>query len=221
MSDGVLYVIINLVVIFLYTVIIAIGLFRAYKENNRCSGYEYFIELKNIVEEIKNMVAKEDKFTKVNNMSLSDLINRKPTDKEYDEILDLLTELIRNTYKNYKFLIAKAQKDDEPHFLQIVSKYEDYPELHDKIFKKAIDYGVEMRVLQEKFAERVANGEVLDLGDDVVVIVDDGDYSLPTGISQINSGIEGAEITAIITFIREDNFQDWYEHHLKGKEKSE
>lgn len=157
-------------------------------------------------------------YEEINIMSLSDLINRKPTDEEYEEILGLIVELIRDTYADYKFMIAKAEKPTDTNFLQIESRFEEAPEMHEKIFRKAIDYGIEMRVLQEKFAERVAAGGVIDLGEDVVVITDDGEYSLPTGISPINSGVEGGVIRAIITFIHKDHYDEWYKENMeKGR----
>lgn len=233
-GEVVIYVIIySVVAVAIYTFVIALGIYKAHRVNKQ--NYSYLIELKELIEEIKNVIKEEPKimmsnrqykntsldgvhvepYKETNSMSLSDLLNRKPTDKEYEEILDLIVELIRDTYADYKFMIAKAEKPTDTNFLQIESKYEDAPEMHEKIFRKAIDYGIEMRVLQEKFAERVAAGKVIDLGEDVVVITDDGEYSLPTGISPINSGVEGEVIRAIVTFIHKDNYDEWYKENIK------
>lgn len=217
-----IYVIIySVIIITIYTLVITLGIYKAYKSSKQ--NYSYLIELKTIVEEIKNIIKEEPivmtrSYEEINIMSLSDLINRKPTDEEYEEILGLIVELIRDTYADYKFMIAKAEKPTDTNFLQIESRFEEAPEMHEKIFRKAIDYGIEMRVLQEKFAERVAAGGVIDLGEDVVVITDDGEYSLPTGISPINSGVEGGVIRAIITFIHKDHYDEWYKENMeKGR----
>lgn len=217
-----IYVIIySVIIITIYTLVITLGIYKAYKSSKQ--NYSYLIELKTIVEEIKNIIKEEPiamtrNYEEINIMSLSDLINRKPTDEEYEEILGLIVELIRDTYADYKFMIAKAEKPTDTNFLQIESRFEEAPEMHEKIFRKAIDYGIEMRVLQEKFAERVAAGGVIDLGEDVVVITDDGEYSLPTGISPINSGVEGGVIRAIITFIHKDHYDEWYKENMeKGR----
>jgi len=154
----------------------------------------------------------------VEGMSLTDLLNRKPTDEEYEEILSLLTTLAKRTYADFKFLIAKSSDETkEPHFLQIVSHYEEAPALHKKIFRKAIEYGIDMRKLQEKFAEKVANGKVIDLGPDVVVITNDNTTTLPTGVSPINSGLEGGEIAFIISFLTRANYGEWHKNTFPEK----
>ena len=71
-----------------------------------------------------------------------------------------------------------------------------------------------MKTLQHKFAAKVAEGAVVNLGKDVVVITDDGTPQLPTGVSPINSGLEGGEISFIISFIKMENLEGWTENNM-------
>lgn len=247
MSKEILYVIIYCIgAISLYTAVIFLGIYRAKREGK--NTLDYLFEVKHILEEIRQIIMKEEisdmseekgQYKSVRDsemlsvgevakplhfpdlagkLTLSDLINRKPTEENYADIINLLAELFQKTYGEYKFMVAKAQKEYDANFLQVVSRYEEHPELHKSIFRKAIDYGIEMRTLQEKFAAHVAAGKVLNLGPDVVVITDDGTISLPTGVSPINSGLEGGEISAIVTFIHKDHYEDWAARNINPKE---
>jgi len=155
-------------------------------------------------------------------LTLTGLLTNKPTDRDYAEILDMLVHLARKTFKDYNFLIAKSSDESkDTNFLQLVSHSSEDPELHKRIFRKSIDCGAEYKVLVEKFADLVAAGEVIDLGDDVVVITDDNTGNPPTGVSPINSGLEGGEIAFIISFIQKDNFPAWLENTFPQPEEEE
>lgn len=224
----------------LYTFTISIGIIKAHIDSRR--SIDYFIKIKEIVEEIicliteeetkvgtekKNekvtiKVLREDKEGHENKLTLSQLLTKEPKEENYEEVISLLTELARKTYKDYKFLIAKSTDEKhEANFLQIVSNWAESPKLHKLIFSKSIDYGIDMQVLQRKFAEKVEKGEVLDLGDEVVVITDDGTGQLPTGVSPINSGLEGGEIAFIISFIKKENFADWVSNNFPKEDSNE
>lgn len=150
-----------------------------------------------------------------NQLTLSDLINRKPKREEYEEVVEYLVKLAKETYESYKFLIAKSSDETkEGHFLQLVSNYNENPKLHKKIFSKAMDYGVNMQILRKLFASKVAKGDVIDLGEDIVVITNDGELTPPTGVSPINSGLEGGEIAFIITFVRKENYEEWLKNNV-------
>ncbi|QDP42828.1 hypothetical protein HWC53_gp044 [Bacillus phage vB_BmeM-Goe8] len=154
-------------------------------------------------------------------LTLTDLITRKATDEDYAEIVDMLAHLARKTFKDYNFLIARSSDETkDTHFLQVVSHSSEEPGLHKKIFRKAIDCGAEYEVLVEKFAASVAKGEVIDLGEDVIVIVDDNTGNPPTGVSPINSGIEGGEIAFIISFIKKENYDEWAKNTFPEEEEA-
>ncbi|UPI12054.1 hypothetical protein [Bacillus phage SBSphiJ4] len=142
--------------------------------------------------------------------NLTSLITRKATDEEYEEILDLLTDLAKFTYNQYKFFIAKSPDETEHlNFVSVVSFSEEAKNVHAEIFRKGVAYGIDMVELSSRFAKRAALGKVLDLGEDVVIITDDGTGNPPTGVSPINSGIEGGEIRFNFSFIKKDNYEAW------------
>ncbi len=221
----------------IYTFVLLYGIYQAKRESKK--SIKYFLKIKEIIEEIRDIILEEEVIvdkgayknirasegvrTEVkapyqptrNRLSLSDLLNQKAEESHYEEVINLLVGLARLTYEDYKFLVARSTDEKkEANFLQLVSNWAEHPELHKQIFSRSMDYGIDMKVLQGKFAERVAEGKVISLGDDVVVITDDGTGQIPTGVSPINSGIEGGEIAFIISFIHKDNLDDWEQHNL-------
>jgi hypothetical protein len=204
----------------LYTVIVWLGVRQSIKEHKRAYGLVTI--LKEVIEEIKTIVTKEEIGVElVNKLTLSDLLTRKATNEEYREVVSLLSKLARDTYKEYKFLIAKSPDEtDQPNFLQIISNSKERPEQHKEIFAKGLEYGIDMRELQKRFAAHVANNLVIDLGDDVTVITDDGTGQAPTGVSPINNGLEGGEICFIISFLKTENYEAWHKNTF-GEEKAD
>ncbi|WP_442804025.1 DUF7198 family protein, partial [Staphylococcus hominis] len=67
--------------------------------------------------------------------------------------------------------------------------------LHDKIFKQTIKKGLDMKILQEKFADAAIAGDILELGEGITILKHDSEGRLMTSVSPINSGLEGSEIT--------------------------
>jgi hypothetical protein len=246
MSNPVIYVIIyTILFLTIYTIVIATGYYKSVQEHRRV--FRYLEDLKSVITEIKNIVIhkeektmkeernKEFKFeltpegrriieaqTVKNKLSLADLITTKPTEENYEEIMALLTEVAQKTYEQYKFFIARSQDETEqPNFLQIVSHSSELPELHKLIFSRAVNYGIDMQELQKRFAHRIAENKVIDIGEDAIVIVDDNTNQLPTGVSPINSGLEGGEITFIISFMKKDNFGKWFDNTFSKDEGNE
>lgn len=201
---------------FCYTLVILVGVRKSIK-NDRNSNI-YYLTLRGIIEEVKEyIIFKEENFmTELENkLTLTDLLTREPKEKHYEDIIQMLSALAKETYKQYKFFIAKSPNEtDDYNFIQIVSHFSENPNLHKTIFAKSIEYNIHMPTLQAKFAEHVAKNNVIDLGEDVVVITDDGTGQLPTGVSPINSGLEGGEIAFIIAFIKAENYVDWSAKNL-------
>lgn len=152
---------------------------------------------------------------KVNELTLSNLLNNKPTDADYDQIISVLKMLAQSTYAQYDFLIFKSPDEVEnTNLLQIVSKAEDNPKLHKELFAKAMDSNIDYNELVKRFAAEVASGNVIELGDDVVVITNDGTNISPTGVSQINNGLKDGDIAFIISFIKKENLDAFNKKHL-------
>jgi hypothetical protein len=213
-----MYVIIySVIASILYTIVIWVGVRGAAKESKK--SIDHMLEVKEILEEIRDVLKlKEEngmkndmyKTEEDNQLTLTDLLVTEPTEEDYDEIIDMLVELAQHTFTDYKFLIAKSSDETkDANFLQIVSNWAENPRLHRRIFQKSIEANIDRQVLTEKFAERVRQGKVVSLGDNAVVIVDDNTGNPPTGVSPINSGLEGGEIAFIISFVKKENFEDW------------
>lgn len=204
----------------LYTAVVWLGVRQSIKEHKRAHGLVTI--LKEVIEEIKTIVTKEEIEVELkNSLTLTDLLTRKATNEDYREVVSLLSKLARETYKEYKFLIAKSHDETEqPNFLQIISNSKEKPELHKTIFAKGLEYGIDMRELQKRFAAHVANNLVIDLGDGVTVITDDGTGQAPTGVSPINNGLEGGEICFIISFLKTENYEAWKKNTF-GEEKAD
>lgn len=151
----------------------------------------------------------------VNELSLSDLLNNQPIDSDYTEIIELLKTLAQSTYAVYDFLVFKSPDETkDTNLLQIVSKAADNQSLHKEIFAKAMDTNIDYQELVKRFAAEVAAGNVIDLGEDIVVITDDGTKAAPTGVSQINNGLKDGDIAFIVSFIKKENLDAFNKNHL-------
>lgn len=148
-----------------------------------------------------------------NTLTLEQVVTRKPTDDNYAEVIGLLADLARKTYNDFKFFVAKSDDETKDYnFLQVVSKYEDDPYAHKLIFSKGIEYGIDMAELSKRFAEYAEEGNVLPLGDNTVVLTNDGTGQSPTGVSPITNGLEGSEIAFIFGFIQDENYDEWHKN---------
>lgn len=228
----------------LYSVIIFTGYRKSYKEHKKV--VEFLKNLKEVLKEIKSVISKEEaamldkephknsrsseyleevehrlfghKKEFVNTLSLTDLLTKTATDEDYDKLIGMLTKLARETYAQYKFQIFKSSDETTtPNLIQIVSAASEAPELHKEIFATAMNCGIDYSELVKRFAAHVAAGNVIDIGDDVVVITNDGTHVAPTGVSQINSGLEGSDITFIISFIKKENLEAFNAKNLKNQ----
>lgn len=154
-----------------------------------------------------------------NRLTLTDLVTQEPLEEQYEEVVDILARIARQTYQDYKFLIVKAGEDiDEANFMQIVSSSMEMPDEHKEVFSKSIKYGLEMQVVHELFAERVREGKVIQLGSEAVIIVEDGTNQAATGVSPINSGLDGGEIAFNISFVLKKDYDTWYGKAFPKKE---
>ncbi|AIW03430.1 hypothetical protein CPT_Moonbeam32 [Bacillus phage Moonbeam] len=208
--------------VFLIMVMIVVHLVTRHREK------EYRLALGDVVLDLKDMIFQEeikvvrDGLTNSNELTLTSMLTYTPNQGDYDKVLNLLVTLAKRRFDEYKFLLAKSSDETtDTNFLQIVSNWTEDPELHREIFKGAIDANLDMKELREQFAQLVAIGEVINLGDGVIVIVDDNTGNPPTGVSPINSGLEGGEIAFIISFIKEENYAAWAKNTFPEEEETE
>lgn len=211
------------------------------EENIRILVKDIFDELKNTIERGEDsMTEKKDKLVAEgtlevegratlcmpvvkpeikNYMSLTDLVTNKAEDRHYDVVVELLTSLVRKTYQDYKFFIAKSEDETKDYnFLQVVSKYEDDPYTHKLIFSKGVEHGLDSIELSRRFAEYAKAGKVLRLGEEVVILTEDGTGQSPTGVSPISNGLEGSEIAFIFGFIQKKNYDEWHKNTFPQKD---
>ncbi|QIW88650.1 hypothetical protein P59_052 [Bacillus phage P59] len=239
--------VIMVVVLLWYTALLLVGLCMAAREAKKEVQLYKFV-LNHVIQELKDIIIKEEKsmledkgnyknrnksepinfkpepvsLSEDSKLTISDLVTTQPTDQDYEEVEKMLAKLARQTFDLYNFLIAKSSNEkEESHFLQLVSHFSEDPELHKAIFKKAVETNIDIPTLQKRFGERVARGEVLPLGSDIVVITDDGTGQPPTGCSPINRGLEGGEIAFIVSFVKKEHHAAWLEHTFKDNEGSE
>ncbi|AMQ66577.1 hypothetical protein BH753_gp095 [Bacillus phage Shbh1] len=148
-------------------------------------------------------------------LTLSHLLDKEATEEDYDFMIEKLGCLLVKTFNDYKFLIAKSSDETNSyHFMQVVSLYTENPHLHREIFVEGIKRGIDMPTLQKKFVEKLAKGDILSLGEGIKILTDDGTNSIPSGVSPINSGIEGGEIAFNIAFLKEENYGKWVEKNF-------
>lgn len=203
-----------IVALFIYTLVVVFGFKKSVKEHREDTDYTASIKGALVaLSEIKDNLRRDEKMTEVKNkMSLTDLVNRKASIHNYAEVVELLAKLARNRFEDYKFYLAKGREETEHSFLSIVSNWHDDPELHKLIFAKGVEYGISMGELQRIFVDYARDGHVIELGNDVMVITDDGTNLAPTGVSPITSGLEGGEISFNFTFIKKEHYKQWCEN---------
>lgn len=154
--------------------------------------------------------------------TLKEVVTAQPTEEDYEDVLVLLAALVRITYNNYKFALYKSPDETErENFLRIDCPYEEHKWLHDKIFKQTIKKGLDMKILQEKFADAAIAGDILELGEGITILKHDSGGRLMTSVSPINSGLEGSEITFIFSFVQTENYEAWKKNHFKEEVEGE
>ncbi|WNO29786.1 hypothetical protein [Bacillus phage SDFMU_Pbc] len=209
-----------------YTVVVLGGFYSAARKARRAASI-YKAVLVQMISEIKDILKEEDTMTnpltpKKESLTLATLIHKKAVDSEYTEVVDLLAHLAKTTFENYNFLIQKSTDETkDAHFMQLRSAFHESPHLHKQIFEKSIDYGIDYDVLVQKFNDKLRAGEIITCGEDVVIITDDGTGMPASGVSQINSGIEGGEISFNVSFVSAKNYDAWAEENLKKDEDNE
>jgi hypothetical protein len=174
-------------------------------------------EAGDLVSYIEEIIIEEDERMTKNTMSLTEFLEQEPTEENYQEVNNLLSKLCNKLYKDFKYLInvsPKGQEADHYNLLQLVSPYHEDPELHRELFAKVVTYKLDYETMRDKFIESVKAGDVVELGDNVVVLDDDGYGDPPTGVTPIISGIEGSEIAFNIGFVHKKHYEAWKEKNL-------
>lgn len=128
----------------------------------------------------------------VNEKNLEELLVDTATDADYQTFLDEIVWVVQDLYKNYQFLRQDPTPDDynSGYYLAFQFIRGEYPEKYEKLFRLAIDRGLDPIKLNNLFVERAEKGEVLALGNAEV-------DSTQTGLSSI---LQGQDVRISITF---------------------
>lgn len=127
-----------------------------------------------------------------NEKSLEELLNNDGTEADYDKYLDVIVDITRSLYKNYKFLRQVPSEDDYHSGNYLVFKFfqGEFPEEYDFLFRLAVDKGLEDKEINKRFVERLEKGEIIPLGDVEI-------YPSGTGISSL---LQANDVSISITF---------------------
>lgn len=129
---------------------------------------------------------------KDNKKNLAQLLEHNNTEEDYEHFVSIVASLIREQYKNYRFLRQDPAPDDfiSGNCLIFQIHREEHPEVYEYLFRYAVDHGLEEGKLTLAFAEAVRNGAVMELGDCTV-------EDIGTGLSSI---LQGHDMRVLITF---------------------
>lgn len=133
---------------------------------------------------------------RMNTKSLSDLLVDEATEADYLTFVEGIAEVVRDLYKNYQFLRQDPAPEDytSGYFLVFQFIRGEYPEKYEELFRLAIDKGLDQLKINQLFVEKVAEGDVLALGNAEI-------DTAQTGVSSI---LQGQDVRVSITFAPEE-----------------
>jgi hypothetical protein len=132
----------------------------------------------------------------INQKSLSDMLETKATDADYEEYFTILIPIIRELYATYEFLRQDPAPDDFTSANCLIFDFsrDEFSMEYTKLFRLAIDRGLDDKEIVPRFVDKLVNGEVLELG--TVQIVPE-----QSGVSSV---LQGKEIRVLVTFMTEE-----------------
>lgn len=151
------------------------------------------------------------KYMITNEKSLEQLLIPTTEDKHYEEFLDVFINLLQKKYKEYQFQLGKPAEDDyiSGYNLAFIIHPQEHPDEHEELFRLAVNYSLDIDHLNELFVERVKTGDVVELGDDIV-ISEEG-----TGTTTI---LQGGTVQAFINFRTTEEVEKSKEQETKEEE---
>lgn len=106
-----------------------------------------------------------------NHATLEDLVKQNDNEEDYESYLAVLTELIQERYKNYRFLRVSPTHEDfrSGYFLSITINRENVPAEYEYLFRLAVKQGLTPEKINDLFYRKMQAGEILALGDVEIV----------------------------------------------------
>lgn len=166
----------------------------------------------NMEQETKNIkefnLEEKDYYIADNELTLEELVTQNDTDEDYKDYLDVMVSLIKDRYKNYRFLRMSPTHGDyeSGHLLSFTINREQVPVEYEYLFRLAVSKGLTDTKINDLFYKMVLAGKVIPLGDVEIIA--------GTGLS---SATQAEDIMANISFMP----RDYYNKHLELKAEAE
>lgn len=158
-------------------------------------AWETIDEAKRWIEENNKEHGGEFMIKGINKHTLGELLALEPTEKEYRKYVKMVGEQIQKQYVDYQFFMYEPDKSDLVSGFMLQFQIMGHEPEYDKLFKYAMDTGLEMDKIDAYFFESLLAGEIIPIGEGIIV-EEEG-----TGISPIKSG---DDVRVIISFVTEE-----------------
>lgn len=146
----------------------------------------------------------EDKYYHIedNELTLEELVTQNDTDEDYKDYLDVMISLIKERYRNYRFLRMSPTHGDyeSGHLLSFTISREQVPVEYEYLFRLAVSKGLTDAKINDLFYQMVLAGDVIPLGDVEIIA--------GTGLS---SATQAEDIMANISFMPRDYYNKYLE----------
>lgn len=148
-----------------------------------------------------------------NKKTLTELLHVTATEEDYDLFVADLIPALKDLYESYQFQLLKPTPGDyqSGYALGFQLFRVEMAEQYDRLFRLAIDKGMTEAGITKAFIRAVKAGDLIDLGD--AVIVDHG-----TGVSSI---LTGDDLSIYVTFMTEEYKAKKEEVEAEQREKAE
>lgn len=146
--------------------------------------------------------------------SLEHILTAQPTKEDYKYIVEQIAEVLKPMYENYQFRYYPTSDETQmAHGLSFQFTRADNPEAYDNMFQRTMSTRAQMPGIREEFQRAVRDEEIIPVGEGIEIVgLTDEENSQPTGISPINSGVEGDFVQVMIAFIQKKNSPEYWEN---------
>lgn len=131
----------------------------------------------------------------INGHTLGELLALEASEEEYEKYVEMVSEVVGELYSDYQFFMYEPDKSDLVSGYMLQFQIMGHEPVYDKLFKYAMDTGLEMDKIDKYFYEALTNEKVIPVGEGIV-LEEEG-----TGISPIKSG---DDVRIIISFVTEE-----------------
>lgn len=158
-------------------------------------AWETINEAKRWIEEDNQKYGGDRMIKGLNKHTLGELLALEPTNKDYERYIEMVGEQVRKQYLDYQFFLYEPDKEDLVSGFLMQFQILGHEPAYEELFTYAMDTGLEMDKIDDYFYEALTAGEVIPVGDGIVL------QREGTGISPIKSG---DDVRVIISFVTEE-----------------